>query len=324
MATPTLKAVRESFPQAKLSIVCRPVISELLRDSESQLFDECLNYRKDLRGRIRLIRGIRSLQLDTLLLLPNSFWTAAVARLAGVPQVVGYARSARSWLLTGAVEPLRVGKSYKPVSAIDYYLRLAEELGCSIEDRRTQLGCNKEIRQKAEQLWQLAGFKESRRTVVINSNAATDSSRIWPVDSVVSLARKLVDQAGVQILLHCDPRERDATNAIAESINHPSVQSMGICDDLPIGLSKAVLGKADVVITTDSGARHMAVAMGSRVVSLFGSTHPDWTRTYNQPEQIVLPNAPVGTDPKDLIKFISVDQVLDAALRCLDVNSVAA
>lgn len=325
MATPTLLALRSKFPATKLAIISRPVISELLQDSgDPSLFDECLNFRKDLRGRLDLVRGIKHLKLDTLILLPNSFWTAMVARLAGVPTIVGYARSGRSLLLTRQVKPIKEGKVFKPVSAIDYYLRLAGELGCSTENRQTLLGCDESSKELANLLWKKAGFDENCKTVVVNSNAATDPSRVWPVGRVIALAEQLAEQAGVQVLLHCDPRERDMANEIAASIAHPKIKSMGICEDLPIGLSKAVLGKADVVVTTDSGARHMAVAAGSRVVSLFGSTHPDWTRTYNQPEQIVLPNAPAGTETRDLMNFISVDRVMDATLRCLNSSSVAA
>ena len=62
---------------------------------------------------------------------------------------------------------------------------------------------------------------------------------------------------------------------------------MGQIDDIPIGLSKAVLEHANVVLSTDSGPRHMAVALNNKVVSLFGPTDPNNTQTYNQPETIL-------------------------------------
>ena len=323
MATPTLRALRSCYPEAELTIFARPVIAELLRGTKKSLYDNCLQFRKDIAGRLGLIRQIGALHLDAALVLPNSFWTAAVVRLAGVRNVVGYNRNARGWLLHTSVKPIFEGSKYKPVSAIDYYLELAAQLGCRTDDKQMGLAFDSEAKDQARVLWNTAGFSDSLETVVINSNAATDPSRVWPAECVRELAVRLANR-GTQVFLHCDPRERPVANALANSISHPNVKSMGISEELPIGLSKAVLAKADVVTTTDSGARHMAVALNTQVVSLFGTTHPDWTRTYNQPEQIIMPEAPPETEKQDLIKFISVERVYDATVGCLRAKSAAA
>ncbi len=86
------------------------------------------------------------------------------------------------------------------------------------------------------------------------------------------------------MLLHCGPGEREAADAIASRINHPRVQSMGRAKSLPLGLTKAVMERASVVVSTDSGPRHIAVALDRPVISLFGPTDPVWTRTYNVTE----------------------------------------
>ena len=62
---------------------------------------------------------------------------------------------------------------------------------------------------------------------------------------------------------------------------------MGRFDDLPLGLSKALIERSRLVVSTDSGPRHIAVAMNKPVVSLFGSIDPGLTRSYNIPETIL-------------------------------------
>ena len=102
MATPTLRALRHGFPEAELVGVMRPVISDLLAGTTllngQVLFDK--KRRPGLPNRLGLIGALRAAKLDALVLLTNSLWTAAVARLAGVPRIVGYNRDARGWFLS--------------------------------------------------------------------------------------------------------------------------------------------------------------------------------------------------------------------------------
>ncbi|MGN6547118.1 MAG: glycosyltransferase family 9 protein [Aureliella sp.] len=133
-------------------------------------------------------------------------------------------------------------------------------------------------------LWAQIGFQPERPLVVINSSGASGSAKLWPADHVERLARRLVENHPYQVLLHCGPAERAAANEVADRIDHPRVQSMGRADELPLGLTKAVLSRAWTVVSTDSGPRHIAVALDRPVVGMFGPTEPAWTTTYNQPE----------------------------------------
>jgi heptosyltransferase II len=155
-----------------------------------------------------------------------------------------------------------------------------------------QLTANPADRRLADELWALAGFSSCRSTVVINNSAATAPTRVWSLERIKQLARSIAVSSDSQVLLHCGPSEREATNRWASEINLPNVVSMGILNELPIGLSKAVLERASVVVSTDSGPRHMAVAMDRKVITLYGPTDPAWTTTYNVPEIAVQENLP--------------------------------
>jgi heptosyltransferase-2 len=89
------------------------------------------------------------------------------------------------------------------------------------------------------------------------------------------------------VLVHCGPAEREIADAIQGRAGDDRVRSMGCMPSLPLGLSKGVIQRSDLVISTDSGPRHMAVAFNKPVITLFGSVSPALTRTYNRPETIL-------------------------------------
>lgn len=279
MATPTLRALRNGFPEAQLLGVMRPVVRDLLNASKD--IDEYLVFEKrpkaDATNRLGLIQELRRKKLDAIVLLTNSLWTAGVAKLAGIKRIVGYDRDARGWLLSD-----RLKKWHGPQpTEIEYYLRLAQHIGCDINSRKMTLRVSDTDQLQAEELWRRVGFSTNYPTIVINNNAATEPSRLWPTEHVRDLASRLAVEQQFQVLLHCAPNERDTANRLAAEVNHPRVASMGVLELLPIGLSKAVLAQAAVVLTTDSGPRHIAAAFDRPVVTLFGPTSPTKTRTFN-------------------------------------------
>ncbi|MFO1063039.1 MAG: glycosyltransferase family 9 protein [Pirellulales bacterium] len=268
--------------------IMQPAVAELL-DGAAWLNDRIVFSKKGKKGcsRIGLISAIRKQRLDAVVLLTNSFWTALVVRLAGVPRRIGYARDGRGLLLTDKLTPLRAGGKFEAVPAVDYYLALAELLGCSVADRSMQLHVQETDRQSAEKLWKLLGFNPDRPTIVINSSGAWGAAKVWPADHVESLARRIVRETPWQVLLHCGPAERSAADAVASRIGDPMVGSMGRAGELPVGLTKGVMERAAVVVSTDSGPRHIAVALNRPVISLIGPTDIAWTKTYNRPEIVI-------------------------------------
>ncbi|RMF38939.1 MAG: glycosyltransferase family 9 protein [Planctomycetota bacterium] len=323
MATPTLRAIRRGFPRAQITAVMRPVIADLLDQAWGEApawYDEMVMVpKKTLRGRLAVAQQLRQQQIDVGVLLTNSLWSAAAVRISGAPARIGYARDGRGWLLTSALRPLKVGRVYQPVPHIDYLLAIAEHMGCPASDRRMQLAVTDDGWTLRRRLLARIGWDESAAVAVINNGAATQPDRIWPEERVRRLALDLAEQRGLHVLLHCGPADRESANRIAAQIHHPRVASMGLVEELPIALSKAVLASARVVISTDSGPRHIAAALDRPVVALFGATGAEWTRTYNVPEQIVTPPSgdeaiamPRAAGPRAGMARISVEQVLAA------------
>ena len=290
MAIPAIRALRHGVSRNTTFLgIARPGPAALLKSQP--WIEDWLVYKPHgstpVLNRRGLISELRKQKCDAAILMPNSLSSALIATIGGISRRIGYATDGRSWLLT---DRLKVQKSQGrplPVPAIDYYLGLAEYFGCPSVDRHMELHVDPKYVEQANQLWQTLGFIDKRPTVVINNNAATSPERLWPEEQVIRLATKLVRNFEVQVLLHCGPGEANTTNRIAERAKHPLIQSMGHLDELPFGLSQAIFARAASIVTTDSGARHMAIAMNRPVISLFGGTSPNWTTTYNIPETIV-------------------------------------
>ena len=334
MATPAITSLRCSYPDAKIVGVMRPPIADLLAGlsgADGQpLINEIVTFKKyhgkNAVRRLELALRLRKLRIDIGVLFTNSFWSAAIMKLAGARRTVGYARDARSWLLT---DPLPVqrehkGKKPKPVPTLDYYLKLSDWLGGESSDRLMHLEVEESDKAAADDLWDQAGLDPNVPTVVMNNGSATDIGRVWAANRVAELAERVAVELEMQVLLHCGPGEHQSANMLANRVGNELVASMGVVDELPIGLSKAVLDRAALVVTTDSGPRHIAAAFNTPSIVLFGSTSPGSNRTYNSNEtalEITSEDARTGVVK---MQRITVDMVFDTVKEIAERSTAAA
>ena len=87
-----------------------------------------------------------------------------------------------------------------------------------------------------------------------------------------------MDQRGSNVLVLCGPAERDLARQITQLAARPAVHSLAE-EPLSLGLTKALVRRCTLLVTTDSGPRHFAAAFDRPVVTLFGPTHIAWTET---------------------------------------------
>jgi heptosyltransferase-2 len=290
MATPALRALRRHFRDARLSAVAKPYVAGVLEGGD--WFDELIP-----AGAGGLAQGVaatawklRRRKIDLAVLLPNSFRTALLARLGGCRRRIGFALHGRRLLLTEALEPPRDARGrLVPSPALDAYNRLAELAGCPPPGRRLQLFTTPGDEEAAGRVWDQAHFRRQSEVVCLNPGAAFGSAKHWPVEHFAALARDLVQRRGCGVLVLCGPAERSASRQIAALARHPDVHALADLaapvqphgPPLSLGLSKALVRRCGLLVTTDSGPRHFAAAFGRPVVTLFGPTHIAWTETYH-------------------------------------------
>ena len=321
MATPTLRALRKHFgPDAHLTGVMRPYVAEVLGGTpwlnETVLYDRRSD---DVSRHSRQVAAtLRSQQLDWLIVLPNSLSSGMLAWLSRAKRRVGYARNGRGWLLTDKLQAPRLGKSWQPVSAVDYYLELAYAAGCPTEERRVELATLPADEQIATQIWYDLRLN-NQNVVTFNTGSAAAGTKDWPIEYFVELARRTIAETSSSVLVLCGPKERAQADRIVREIGSPRVVSMAD-QDLSLGVARACIRRSQAMVTTDSGPRHVAAAFGIPTVALFGPIEPRWSVNYNPQETALwekLDCAPCGQYVCPLghhrcMKDLSVDRVFNS------------
>ena len=291
MATPALRALRQHFAKATVIGVMRPYVASVLGPApwlDRQLFLDATGPWS--QRSLAVAWKLRSERVELAVLFPNSFRTALVARLGGCRQRAGYRRYGRGWLLTTKLEPVRAADGrLQPSPIIDAYNRLAEAAGCPWPGYRMELFTTAEDEQAADFIWQEAEFGSYPEVVCLNPGAAYGAAKYWDAEYFARLAQDLADVRGSGVLILCGPQERDLARKIARLAGRPAVHALAdLCPEaaipawprLSLGLTKACIRRADLLVTTDSGPRHFAAAFDRPVLTLFGPTHIPWTETY--------------------------------------------
>lgn len=280
MATPMLRAVRNQHPTAQIVGVGRKFLGPLF-DGTNYLdrFIPLDRQGKGFLSTFRLVRSLRAERLDTMLVLRNSSFAAAVSFFSGAKQRIGYARRGSGFFLTKSLHPPRENGKYVPISAVDYYADLAEAWGCPVGSRLLELATTADDETAADQQWERLGLPPGREVILLNANSVFGSSKQWPQEQSVAWSRRVAEELGLTVLVLCGPAERKEATQIVREANHPLVKTVA-AEDVSFGVTKAIIRRARMLISTDSGPRHLATALGTPNITLFGPIDPRWSRNY--------------------------------------------
>jgi heptosyltransferase-2 len=329
MATPVLRALREHFPHSRITYLGRNVVLDLLDGApwcNAVIADNC---GPGLRAIMRLARRLRPAQFDLAVLLPNSFRSALIAKLGRAKRRVGYSRDGRGWLLTDRLAPPRDERGrLKPTPTLDYYRRLVQSIEVPCESPAMELPLRDADAQAADALLAQSGHDPARPLVMLNPGASFGPSKMWEPARYAALGDALVRVRNAQIIINAAPSERGIAAAVARRMAAPPLVSFADRDNT-LGLLKGLLRRCDLLVTNDTGPRHVAAALGIGVVTIFGSTDPVWAHTGHPRERTVRVAAPCSPCQQKLcpqipgpayhqcMSAITVDAVLACALDLL-------
>jgi heptosyltransferase-2 len=336
MATPTFRALRRALPGAFIGALCRPGLDDLLAGTD--FFDELhVDRPRGMMGPKRIAGRLRIRRYDAAVLLTNSFSTALITRLAGIPRRFGYDRDARGLLLTDRLEPRKrrdtppfnrsktAPNDWAPIPACEYYFTIAQRLlrACATDPGDMgpmELAVTDEQQQIADVLLESIGAKSG--LAILNPGGNNPAKR-WPAKRFAAVADYLVRERNLTILLSGSPDERDLLAEIAsqaDSATRPRIINLAESGALTLGSLKGVIARCRLMITNDTGPRHIAAAFGVPVVTLFGPTDHRWTTIPFKREAILLadstlPEEEVANDHPDrcAVDRITVEEVLRAS-----------
>jgi heptosyltransferase II len=264
MAVPTLRAVRAAWPDA--SVLLAGPWAHIL--AGQGLADTLVSYPRAWRGRIATADTMRGFHAEMVIVLPNSFESALAARYWGARRRVGFAAGARTRLLTD-----RVPRPATRLHQVDEYLRLVEHLGLTIASRIPAMTPPPVGDARAHARRVLADCVGDRggRRVGLHLGADYGPAKLWPARRVVDACRALDAADMVPVLLGA-PRDLPLANAIVTATGAPSL----VGRDTP-ALLPALLTELDALVAGDTGVSHLAAALGTPVIALFGPTDPALT-----------------------------------------------
>lgn len=287
MATPALRALRAGFPRARISALVREGLAPLL-DGLAHC-DEVVSLRSWRRGAVALLdeaRALRAHRFDLGVCLPDSWSSALLLRAAGVACVVGHARAGRAPLLHVAVAPERAWGPRRRVARELRALHVVEAIGCPPRGTHLELAIGARDASEADALLAAGGLAPRDAFVALAPGASYGDAKRWPPASFARVADGLAE-IGVRAVVVGAPEEAELARAVARAASCEVVDLVGRAG---LGALKAVLARARALVANDAGARHVAVAVGTPAVVLFGPT--DLARTDCNLERVT----PLATD----------------------------
>ena len=292
MALPAIRLVRRAEPEAHLAVAAPEGAAKLF--SFAPDVDEIvpLPGAKGLSGLRRLSGDIARLEgarPDIALLLTNSFSSALAATRAGIRERWGYRRDARGRLLTRGVRR----QDAKPRSAhhSEYYVALVRALGLAAETSADAAGpephapalasgsatpylqATEEVRARADEELTAAGWDPSRPLIGLAPGAAYGRAKQYPPDLMATLIGGLGAAGWTPLLLGA--REDEPTGRAIISALHTSGMNTHILDMIGktnLAMLVGLVDRCGAFVSNDSGAMHIAAALGTPVVAIFGST----------------------------------------------------
>jgi len=275
MALPAVADLRRHAPVRRLIVAARPSVEGLWQVAAG--VDQVVTLSAS-RGAARWralrhsIRAVAMVRADVAVLLPNSMQTALAARWAGIPERWGYRRNLRGRLLTRAVPRPR-----RPVHQVDYYCTLVAQLGIENGPRTPRLGAPQSAIGAARDILAADGWKPGTRLLGVAPGAAYGGAKRWPAERFAEVAARAARVHGAATVLVGTSADGAAAWAIEAELDkigrahgQPAVINLVGRTDLPLLIG--VLSQCAAFVSNDSGAMHLAAAVGTPVVALFGPT----------------------------------------------------
>lgn len=302
MSTPALSRLRAAQPHARLVLLTTEKLRELWLGHPA--IDEVITFGEG-ESVFRVGRRLRSLNAGTALVLPNSPRSALEVWLAGIPRRVGYARPWRSWMLTERVAPRATEVAMTKRSAYEVrllietgieitrpplpegshhiyqYLELAGLLGASTHPCPPELvPAAAAVTAVSEKFGASPKPARTRPLIGINAGAEFGPAKRWPPERFVDAAAAFHRQRASDWWVLGGPGDRELAERITADLRvrlDASADVTCLAGRTSLGELCAVLQTCDVLLTNDTGPMHVAAAVGTPVVAVFGSTSPELT-----------------------------------------------
>jgi heptosyltransferase-2 len=269
LSTPVIKAMRQACPSAYIAMMVSPYTKEIV-DGNPYL-DSVITYDKDNMHKswqrtLRFAHNLKKRKFDLALVLHPTNRVHLVTFLAGIPKRIGYGRKL-GFLLTEMIKHTKhLGQKHE----VEYNLDLVRHLGIEPQDRSLFMPIKPAAEEWAVQAFKQEGIKEGDKLLAIHPGASCPS-KIWPNERFAEVADKLVEKCGFKVLLISGPKDAGLAHKVIKNMRHPAVDFSGRTS---VAQLASLLKRCRLFISNDSGPVHIATAVGTPVISIFGRNQP--------------------------------------------------
>lgn len=278
MAAPSIRAVADRWREATVQVAVPAAFAPLVPLLHPRVTGLGLEG-GGVRALNRHVEQLRDGAFDLALLLTNSFASALAVRRAGIPERWGYRRDGRGWLLTRAVQRRRVRRT-SPHHA-DYYAGLLEALDLPRPPLDVQAVLPQAVRTEAVALLREAGWDGRAALLACAPGAAYGTAKQWPPAHVARVVDGWTADGGCVVLVGAPADRVAATQVLAHVASRAGDGPRGHVIDMTgrtsLLMLAGVLRAASRVLANDSGAMHLAAALGTPTVTVFGPTREEAT-----------------------------------------------
>jgi len=286
---PAIRAIREVFPHAHLAVVARPWVGDLY--AREKAIDRVIPYpaQKGLRARREFAGRLREERFDGAILLQNAFDAALLVWLAGIPERIGYNRDARGLLLTRAIAVPEPGEI--PRHERFYYLELLRRAGMIErfpETHAIRLGGLEAARESGAA--HLAALGLEGPVIGISPGAAYGNAKRWLPERFADAAQALTS-VSASVVVFGTGAERPICETVAESLRRGHMDARNLAGETTLCEFIDLAAACRLFLTNDSGAMHVASALGVPTVAIFGATDDTTTGPTGPLAQVVREHA---------------------------------
>jgi len=324
MTLPAITAVREAYPEARISILVKPWVADLLRISPD--VDEVIVYERPgvhegIGGLFRLVRELKTKKFDMAILLQNAIEAAIIAWLARIPVRAGYNTDGRGIFLTHSA--IR-SKEILRVHQVEYYLGMLKALGLGAGRKDVRLLIGEEEKAFSDRILKERGIAEASLLIGLAPGATYGPAKRWYPERFASVADRLIERFSARVLLFGSAGDHEVARSIQGKARNALVDLTG---ETTLREAISLIARCRLFVSNDSGLMHVAGALGTPTVAIFGSTNPLTTSPVGQKSIVITKNVDCSpclkeTCPTDFIcmDLITADEVYNTAVALLIIH----
>jgi lipopolysaccharide heptosyltransferase II len=281
-STPFIRGLRKHNPDAHISCMVVPRCAEILEGNP--YLDELIIYDEEgkhasLLGKLQFIALLRSKKFDEVYLLHRSLTRTLLTSLAKIPKRIGYVTKKRRLFLTH-----RITLPKEELHRVEYFLNLMLQMNMVPDNLGYDFSISREDERYIDNFLKDMGVDKETSFVVLNSGANWLLKR-WPPEFFGSLGDMIAKKFNSKIVITGAQKDIELAQEIANLIQ---TQIIITCGKTTLKQLGALFRRAKLVITNDTGPLHIAIAVGAKVIALFGPTSSKITGPYGPGKYTVL------------------------------------